>query len=42
LLHGEESHLIESLEKRLGKKIEVYPNSRFHLEQVDIIEVLSE
>ncbi len=42
LLHGEESHLIQSLEKKLGKKIEIYPNSQFHLEQVDILEVLCE
>ncbi|MBF0117968.1 MAG: Rne/Rng family ribonuclease [Desulfobacterales bacterium] len=40
LLHGEEKEIINSLERILGKKIVIYPNPQFHLEQIEIIEVL--
>ncbi len=40
LLHGEENHLITSLEKKLGKQIVIYPNPRFHIEEFDIFEIL--
>ncbi len=38
LLHGEENHLILSLEKIIGKQIVIYPNSEFHKEEFDIEE----
>lgn len=42
LLHGEESHIIYSLEKRTGKQIVIYPASQFHLEEYDIFEMINE
>ncbi len=42
LLHGEENHLIVSLEKIIGKQIVIYPNSEFHKEEFDIFEVAKE
>jgi ribonuclease G len=42
LLHGEENHLILSLERKIGKQIVIYPNPDFHIEQFDIIESVSE
>ena len=41
LLHGEESHIIYSLEKRTGKQIVIYPASQFHLEEYDIFEMIN-
>jgi len=41
LLHGEENHLITSLEHRLSKRITIYPDRRFHLEEFDLLETLS-
>jgi ribonuclease G len=41
LLHGEENHLITSLEHRLSKQITIYPDRRFHLEEFDLLETLS-
>ena len=38
LLHGEENHLITSLEHRLGKQIIIYPDRQFHFEEFDILE----
>lgn len=38
LLHGEESRLIAELEKNVGKQIVIYPNSRFHVEEFEILE----
>lgn len=40
LLHGEENHLITSLEHRLSKRITIYPDRRFHLEEFDLLETL--
>jgi ribonuclease G len=40
LLHGEENHIISSLEKAIGKQITIYPDRRFHLEEFDILETL--
>jgi ribonuclease G len=40
LLYHEEQRLIDSLERRVGKKIEIYPNEKYHLEQFDLFEVL--
>ncbi len=38
LLHGEESHIITSLENIIGKQIVIYPNSQFHMEEFDTFE----
>jgi ribonuclease G len=38
LLLGEESHLIVALEKSIGRQISIYPESRFHLEEYDVLE----
>jgi ribonuclease G len=37
-LHGEENHLIQGLEKRIGKQIIIYPDNRYHMEAFEIIE----
>jgi ribonuclease G len=42
LLLGEENHIITSLEQILGKRIVIYPNPQFHMEEFDIFEVLKE
>lgn len=42
LLHGEENHLIASLEKIIGKQIVIYPNSQLHMEEFDVLEILKE
>jgi ribonuclease G len=39
LLHGEENHIITSLEHTIGKQITIYPDRRFHLEEFEIIEI---
>jgi ribonuclease G len=41
LLLEEEKHLILSLEKKVGKRIMIYPNRNLHLEEFDILEVLA-
>ncbi len=41
LLHGEESHLISTLEHRLDKQITIYPDRRFHLEEFELFETIS-
>ena len=38
LLHGEENHIISSLESRIGKQITIYPDHHFHMEEFDILE----
>jgi len=42
LLHGEENELILSLERVLGRQIVVYPNPQFHIEEIEIIEILKD
>ena len=42
LLHGEENHLVTSVERTIGKQIVIYPNAQFHLEEFDIFEVLKD
>jgi ribonuclease G len=42
LLHGEENELILSLERQLGRQIVIYPNPQFHMEEVEIIEIMKE
>jgi ribonuclease G len=40
LLHEEEKNLIVSLEKKIGKRIVIYPNPKLHIEEFDILEIL--
>jgi len=42
LLHGEENHIIVSLERLIGKQIIIYPKTQYHIEQFDMFEVLKE
>ncbi len=42
LLHGEERHVITSLERIIGKQIVIYPNAKFHMEEFDIFEILKD
>ena len=42
LLHGEENHIIVSLENIIGKQIVIYPNAQLHLEEFDVFEILKE
>lgn len=39
-LHGEENRLVPNLERKIGKQIVIYPDSRYHMEAFDIIESL--
>ncbi|MBF0259204.1 MAG: Rne/Rng family ribonuclease [Desulfamplus sp.] len=41
LLHGEEKHLISSLEKKLGTPIAIYPEPQYHIEEYHIFESLT-
>ncbi len=41
LLHGEEKHLISSLEAQFSKPIAIYPEPHYHLEEYHIFESLS-
>ncbi len=41
MLHGEENQIISTLERKIEKQIMIYPNAKFHLEQFDIFENLS-
>ena len=41
LLYGEESHLILALERQIEKRVVVYPNPEFHVEQFDILEIMN-
>jgi len=40
LLHGEEKHLINSLEKKFQKPIAIYPDTNYHMEEYHIFETL--
>ena len=42
LLHGEEHHLLLSMERRTGREIVVCPDHRRHQEQFDISEIVSD
>jgi len=42
LLHGEENELILSLERQLERQVVIYPNPQFHMEEIEIIEVLKD
>lgn len=38
LLLGEESHIITALEKSISRQVTIYPETRFHLEEFDVLE----
>lgn len=40
-LHGEDSHLIGALERSINKRVVIYPEHRFHLEQFEIVNVVT-
>lgn len=40
LLLGDENSLISSLEKKLGKQILIYPDTKYHMEEFEIFETL--
>jgi ribonuclease G len=42
LLYGEESALISSLERKIGKRVAIYPNPKFHMEEFDILESMGD
>jgi ribonuclease G len=42
LLYGEESAMITGLEKRIKRRIVIYPNEKYHLEQFDFFETAAE
>ncbi len=41
LLHGEENSIIVSLEMIITRQIVIYPNSKFHIEEFDIVELMA-
>jgi ribonuclease G len=41
-LHGEENHLMVNLEKKLGKRVIIYPDDTYHVEQFDVFETSGE
>ncbi|SLM29707.1 Ribonuclease G [Desulfamplus magnetovallimortis] len=41
LLHGEEKHLVSSLENRFGTPIAIYPEPHYHIEEYHIFESLA-
>ncbi len=41
LLHGEENHIVQTLEERVGKRINIYPDRQFHLEDFEIVELMT-
>jgi len=42
LLHGEENELIAALENLIGRQIVIYPNPKFHIEEIEIVEILKD
>lgn len=41
-LHGEENHLMVNLEKKIGKRVIIYPNDTYHMEQFDVFETIGD
>jgi ribonuclease G len=39
LLHGEENHIIVTLERIINKQIVIYPNPQLHMEEFDVFEL---
>jgi ribonuclease G len=42
LLHGEENHLMINLEKKIGKRVVIYPDEAYHMEKYDVYEIFKE
>jgi ribonuclease G len=42
LLYGEESQIIVSAERIIGKRIVIYPDANLHMEEFDIFEIIKE
>ncbi len=42
ILHGEENHIIISLERIIGKQIVIYSSSQLHMEEFDVFEILKD
>lgn len=42
ILHGEENHIIVSLERIIGKQIVIYSSSQLHMEEFDVFEILKD
>ena len=42
LLHGDENHLMINLEKNVGKRVVIYPDETYHMEQFDVFEILND
>jgi ribonuclease G len=42
LLYGEESHIIVSAERIIGKQIVIYPDTKLHMEEFDIFEIIKD
>jgi ribonuclease G len=42
LLHGEENHIIVTLERIINKQIVIYPNPQLHMEEFDVFEILKD
>jgi ribonuclease G len=38
VLHGEENRVVESIEKTIGKQVVIYPSTKLHIEEFDILE----
>jgi len=41
-LHGEENHLMVNLEKKTGKRVIIYPDDTYHMEQFDVFETIGD
>ena len=42
LLYGEESHIIVSVERVIGKQVVIYPDDKLHMEEFNIFEIIKE
>jgi ribonuclease G len=42
LLYGEESQIIVSVERIIGKQIVIYPDANLHMEEFDILEIIKD
>ena len=42
LLYGEESHIIVAVERVIGRQIVIYPDTKLHMEEFNIFEIIKE
>jgi ribonuclease G len=42
LLYGEESHIIVSVERVIGRQVVIYPDAKLHMEEFNIFEIIKE